>query len=373
MGLRYAPLNRVPTSLDLLLLVPGISPQMLFGRNQTTSIRIAAGDSEMGMPGSGTAGLAEFSRSQSAQIDRDLQPEGIELSAEDQAQLAALGWGSRLTVSSRERNINRGGQVKLPANHSNLQGLFAAASSRLEPSIATYLCLVRQFGVQAGSVSSFGSGREALALDAVELDFGRGASVTLSSLVELVDSHVVIPREGDAGVWIVNSPLSGSALEGEFATQVAALWEELTVSNEGFAVGKIHWRLADPALIALVPGLTPETRALLLEADQQEALGGSETAQVASLAQQLAGWYQENRLTRSQWQVVEREFTDGGDVFSAYVFGHAGDYRAIRWARVTLDASEKPPRQLDYREVLPPPPTLQALLAKLNENVLANP
>lgn len=373
LGLRYAPLNRVPGSLDLLLLVPGISPQMLFGRNQITSIRIAASDSGAGLPGSDASGLAEFSRSQSAQIDRDLQPEGIDLPVEDRAQLAALGWGSRLTVSSRERHVNRRGQAKLPANHSNLQALFSAVSTRLEPGIATYLCLARQFGVQAGSVSSFGVGREALSLDAVELDFGRGAAVNLASLVDLVDSHVLIPREGDAGVWIVNSPLQGSTMQGEFATQVAAMWEELTVASEPFAVGRIHWRLADPALIGLIPGLTPQTRDLLLAAEQDVSAGGMEAPTVMGLAQQLATWYQENRLTRSQWQVMEREFTDGGDVYSAYVFGHAGDYRAIRWAQVTLDASETPPRQLDYREVLPPPPTLQALLAKLNENVLANP
>ncbi len=373
LGLRYSPLNRVPTSLELLLLVPGFSPQQVFGRNQATSIRIVSGDGEDGALDSDASGLAQFGRSQAAQIERDLQPEGAELDAADRATILALGLTSRLTVSSRQRHVNRRGQPQLPVNHSNLQALFAAVSARLEPGIATYLCLARQYGVQPGSVTSFGSGRAALELDGVELDFSLAATANLASLVTLVDSHVAIPRGGDEGVWIVNSPLQAATLQGEFAAQVAAMFEELTVANEAFSVGKIHWRLADPALIALIPGLNPQTRELLLMADQDEAATAEETPAGTGLAQRLAVWYQAGRLTPSQWQVLERELTDGGDVFSAYVFGHAGDYRAIRWAHVSVDASEKPPRQLDYRELLPPPPTLQALLAKLNENVLANP
>ena len=373
LGLRYSPLNRVPTSLELLLLVPGFSPQEIFGRNQATSIRIVAGDGEEGALDSDASGLAQFGRSQAAQIERDLQPEGAELDAADRATIVALGLTSRLTVSSRQRHVNRRGQPQLPVNHSNLQALFAAVSARLEPGIATYLCLARQYGVQSGSVTSFSSGRAALELDDVELDFSQVATANLASLVTLVDSHVAIPRPGEEGVWIVNSPLQAATLQAEFAAQVAAMFEELTVSNEAFSVGKIHWRLADPALIALIPGLNPQTRELLLMADRDESVPAEETPGGSGLAQRLAVWYQEGRLTPSQWQVLERELTDGGDVFSAYVFGHAGDYRAIRWAHVSVDASEKPPRQLDYRELMPPPPTLQALLAKLNDNVLANP
>lgn len=366
-GLRYRPANHVPQTLDALLLVPGFSPRLLYGQRQTITIRIDAAATE-----SNVGDLADFSRSQQTQIDRDLQslPDSAG-AAMDRGLLLELGLTSRLTVSAKERHQNPAGQLKLPINHPDLQQLFAALSARVDPNLAAYLCLARQLGLHDDTTSPPGAGLRELAVDEVELDFSQPPTNSLTSLVQLIDSHVRVPQT-DGSFAVVRSPLRASELQDEFANRVSEVFAELTHAQQPVTDSRLHWHPADPELWRWIPGLTPETQTLFLEPDLSNSEGTGERP-TTSLAFQVATWYREGRIDASQWQIIERELTDGGDVFSAYVGAHAGDYRAFRWGHVIVDASEKRPQQVYYRELLPPPSTLQAVMATLNETALANP
>jgi hypothetical protein len=366
-GRRYRPANQVPDALETILLVPGFSPRLLFGQRESSTIW---SDAEL-TDDDANDDLSEFTRDQKAQIDRDLRSQvDSSLAAEDRDVWLELGLAQRLTTTAKERHQNREGQLKLPVNHADLQELFAAVSSRLEPNLATYLCLARQFGVREDATNPVDSSLPELSLNEVELDFSKPATTTLVSLVQLIDSHVQVPQLGGR-VAVVRSPLRASDLQDEFADRVSEMFEELTHAAQPVTDSRLHWRLADPQVFRWIPGMTAETQALLVASD----LANQEITDSDSkgLMHHAATWYQAGRLSSSQWQIVERELTDGGDVFSACVGAHAGEYRAFRWGRVIVDASEKTPRQVYYRELLPPPPTLQAVMAALNEIALANP
>lgn len=366
-GLRYRPANQVPQTLDALLLVPGFSPRLLYGHRQTTTIRIDAAATE-----SNADDLADFSSSQQTQIDRDLQSlPGSAGAALDRDLLLELGLTSRLTVTAKERHQNQAGQLKLPINHPDLQQLFAAVSARVDPNLAAYLCLARQLGVHDDIANPPGDDSRELAVDEVELDFSQPPTNTVASLIHLIDSHVRV-RQTDGSFAVVRSPLRASELQDEFASRVSEVFAELTHAQQPVTDSRLHWRQPDPRLWLWIPGLTPETQTLLLESDLANS-ERTEEGHTGSLAFQVATWYREGRVDASQWQIIERELTDGGDVFSAYVGAHAGDYQAFRWGHVIVDASEKRPQQVYYRELLPPPPTLQAVMATLNETALANP
>jgi hypothetical protein len=369
-GRHYRPANRWPATLDALLLDPQVTPTELYGRRHVLSIRLDDAATQSDSDFDSTADLTDFSRGQQQQIAHDLQPlRGVEGSpARDLVR--ELGWSHRLTVTSRERNITRDGRPQIPANHSDLPRLFSVLSARLDPAAATYVCLVRQYGVQEQLPSDFSAQVTAWELADVELDLSRPPSTQLSSLTSLLDSHVRIPQ-ADGTFRVVSSPWNAQALAGDFPTQVDRLFDQLTTAAAPTSLGRIHWRLADPQLFQWIPGLSPETRQWLLES---AAPADSLTAVPDQpLAARAAAAYQAGELSRSQWQILERELTDGGDVFSAFVCAHAGDYRAIRWAQVIVDASGPRPQQLYYREFMPPPPTLNAILAKLNDHVLATP
>ncbi len=368
-GLRYQPANRVPPTLDYLLLIPGFSPRVLYGQRQTMTIKIDAED-PLGVEGS--ADLADFTRSQQAQLDRDLQsPSNLSSDESDRDLLRELGLTHKLTTTAKERHHNHSGQLKLPVNHPDLQQLFAAVSSRVEPSLATYLCLARQFGVHDDATSTAGSSLRVLNLEEVELDFTQPPTNLFASLVQLIDSHVRVPQP-DGSVAVVRSPLRASELQDEFADRVSDVFANLTIAPQPVTDSRLHWRLADPQILRWIPGLTPETQALLLEHDSRD-LEPTNAKPNQGLAFQVATWYRSGRISSSQWQIIERELTDGGDVFSAYIGAHAGEYRAFRWGQVIVDGSAKQPQQVYYRELLPPPPTLQAVMAAINETALANP
>lgn len=367
-GVSYRPANQVPHTVDSLLLIPGFSPRQLYGQRQSTTIRV--GDTASGRSESAQA-LSDFTQSQQAQIDRDLQALPDSAGNEvDRSLLVEIGLVGRLTVTSKERHQNPAGQLKLPLNHPDLQQLFTAVSGRIDPNLATYLCLARQYGVQEDSVStpSSSSSSPELALDEIELDFSQPPRVALPSLVSLIDSYVRVPQ-AEGTFAVVRSPLGVAELQEEFALRVSDVFDELTAAERPVTESRIHWQLADPQLLMAIPGLTAETRVLLMGPEQwtNSTTGDSSTTR---LTQQAATWYRDGVLDRSQWQILDRELTDGGDVFSAYVGAHAGDYRAFRWGHVIVDASEKRAQQVYYRELLPPPPTVQAVMATLNEITL---
>ena len=151
-GLSYRTANQVPPTVDSLLLIPGFSPRQLYGQRQSTTIRV--GDTASDRSESAQA-LSDFTQSQQAQIDRDLQALPDSAGNEvDRSLLVEIGLVGRLTVTSKERHQNPAGQLKLPLNHPDLQQLFTAVSGRIDPNLATYLCLARQYGVQEDSVST---------------------------------------------------------------------------------------------------------------------------------------------------------------------------------------------------------------------------
>ena len=365
-GLRYQPANHVPARLDTLLLVPGISPSLLYGQRQMITIRV---EEETTSETESARSLADFGRSQQAQIDRDLQA-GAEATnnADEREVLWELGLMSRLTVTAAERHQNRNGRLKLPINHRDLTQLFAATSSRLDPNLATYVCLARQHGLQEETASALDANQREITLDEIELDLSQPATTEIASLISLIDSYVRVPQ-ADGSLALVRSPLRVADLQEEFAVRVSEVFEQMTAADRPVTESRLHWQLSDPALLAWIPGLSSETQILLRDL----AVSGTETPRetgMASLAAQAATWYRDGKLDRSQWQIVDRELTDGGDVYSAYIGAHAGDFRAFRWGQVMVDASGTQPEQVYYRELLPPPPTLQAVLATLNESAL---
>ncbi|MBL8890337.1 MAG: general secretion pathway protein GspK [Planctomycetaceae bacterium] len=369
LGLRYQPANHVPGTLDSLLLVPQFTPSLLFGQQQMLTVRLPSEAS----PGDEDAtAMSDFSRSQESQIDRDLRGLSDEVSdLVDRDGLFEFGLSSRLTVTAKERHQNRSGQLKIPINHADLQQLFAAVSSRVDPALGTYLCLARQYGLRDDETNPVGTNLRELPLAEVDLDFSRPPSNSIESLVHLMDSHVQVPQ-ADGSRVIVRSPLRIAALDEEFSSQVLLAFDELTEEDRPVTESRLHWLLTDPQLWQWVPGLSRATQQLLVERLGTNSTGATDERETR-LAYQLANWYREGRLSRQQWQILHQELTDGGAVYSANILAHAGEYRALRWGHAIIDASEKQTRQLYYRSFLPPPPALQSVMAALNETALAKP
>lgn len=367
-GYRYRPLNRVPSSIEPLMLVPGLPPQVWVGTRDHWNLSLENWYQDPNEQGGIDSALEGLNQLQEAQIERDLAPDLGENSATTRARVEALGLARFLTCWARERHVNVQGLPKIVVHQRDLQRLFSEVSTRLDPAAATYVCVARQFGVRDGQIESTSEGQTLASLDDISPDFGRPAAYNFSSLVALIDSHVQIPSDNNQ-ILIVNSPWTLRTAESDFPAKCQALFEQLTTAPELVTDSRLHWQEVDPDLLPWVPGLEESTRELLSETGV--AVGESSGA-TPGLAFQAATWFAEGRLSKSQWSLLDREFTDRSCVYSASIFSHAGDYRSIQWARVVIDASESPPRQVYCQEVLPPPPALPALSALIEYHVRSN-
>src|SRR5262245_44698417 len=115
--MRMGPLD----SLEELLLVRGVTPQLLFGNDRNRN-GILDPDEDDG----------------SGQVD--------------------LGWSAYLTVYSREQNIDSTGAARIHVNDQDLNGLYEKLNTALGQDMANFILAVRTYGLTSSSSGGSGSG-----------------------------------------------------------------------------------------------------------------------------------------------------------------------------------------------------------------------
>jgi len=162
----YQAKNNYLDSLDELLLVRGVTPQLLYG-----------GD-----------------RNRNGQID----------SGEDDGSGFGVGWSAYLTVYSRELNVDAKGNARIYVNDSDLQTLYTNLQSVVSADVATFVILYRKYGGTT-SLPNGAQTQPASGFDMSQLDLsgsssssgtsGGGASAggssnQISSLYDLIGAWV---------------------------------------------------------------------------------------------------------------------------------------------------------------------------------------
>src|SRR5262245_22885330 len=117
----YQAKNAPLDSLEELLLVKGVTPQLLFGND----------------------------------INRNgvLDPE-----EDDGSGVLDRGWAAFLTVHSREQNVDSQGNPRIFINDSDLQGLYTKLNTALGQDLANYILAYRQYGPASSQQGGSGQG-----------------------------------------------------------------------------------------------------------------------------------------------------------------------------------------------------------------------
>lgn len=315
--LSYSPRNAVPPVLEELLLIPGVTPELLLGEPGTAVPPNSTSRTRRDSRGS--------SRSPTATSTGNFRP-----------------WRDFLTVSSRERNENFQGQPRIYLNHPDLVDLHQQVTDRLGPAWANYVIAWRQFGPYRG--------RRATTIDAWQPDLNQPARFNFTTELELVGSRVPVSRE-NRNTKTLDSPLSAERVG--WTGELSRILDEVSIEKSPFLPGRVNIELAPREVLIGIPGMDVVMVDRILSSRTLSADGSHSHAHPAWLLEQ-------GIVDLAMMSRLLPRITTGGDVWSGEIAAWHQEYSLVVRDEFIIDAAGKTGRQLyckDLRDRPVPPST----------------
>ena len=309
----YAPRNGTPELIEELLLVKGVTRELLFGRDTTTVI---------------IGGDPEDARSVAP---RPSSPGRFQMEPQ-------RPWAALLTLYSAERNVTLDGVPRINLNDTDLANLRQRLVPVFDPDWVEFIIAYRQFGPYRGDRPAGQSSRP-------DFDPTRPGNFTIASVLDLIGAKVEVPgRNDDDKSVIVASPFRNdrSAMQQYLLrlmdTVCTGPWKRLE--------GTINVNRADEAVLRSVPGMDSVTATRILESRQNSGLVVDDLARA-----QVAWLLLEDVVSLPQLKALLPYLTAGGDVFRGEVVGYFDGRGPTARLELVVDATYDPPRQV-YRKDL---------------------
>lgn len=309
----YAPLNGPLESIDQLLLVRDVTPELLYGIDRDRNFVLDAAEAAAPTPGGvdNTDGV----------MDR--------------------GWAAYLTLYSAESTLTPEGEPKINVNGEDLEALHAQLVDALGLAEANFIVAYRQGGAEDGATTG-----EVLQPSAVQIDFTQPGSETIDSLLALVGTRTRIVNDATGGQrQVVETPFPESA--GAMLGYLPDLMDKLTVADAASYPGRLNINQAPRRLLAAVPNLPIEAVEQII--GLREFDPGPERPD-----RRHATWLlTENVLTLDQMRAIEPLVTAGGDVFRAQVVATFDDEGTAHRVEVVIDRTGATPAVVHAVDLTP--------------------
>lgn len=302
-----APKNGPLDTIEELLLVQGVTPQLLFGLDANRN------------------GLVD------ADEQLALLPEGID-NADGSFD---RGWSGYFTLYSGEGNTQASGAPKFNLNGDDLETLYSDLQGLGQADLATFVILYRQSGPYTGS----GQSSTPAAVGAP--DFTKQARYTFSTVLDLIGARTSATVQGST--LAIDSPIKNDPLQ--LGTQLPLIMDTLTTSTATVARGKLNVNQAPRALLLGVPGLTEE------QVDQILAVRYPEPSEEMPGSEYPTWLLTQSILTLDEMKAVFPLLTAQGDVYRAQIVGYYEQSGPAARVEVVIDATGTTPRRLLWREI----------------------
>lgn len=321
-----APRNSIPFDLEELLLVQGVTHFKLFGGSKNRTIYRDQRVSNVAPNASpGTAELPTYSSGTTL-------PE------------SAPPWSDFLTTYSGERNESFTGQPRIFVNQPSLDELHRLLSERISTSVADFVVLFRQFGASDDRLASSTTSE----LPGVTIDFSRPASVSIESLVDLMDSTVTVPATDDAKEIRLPSPLDSKSTKSP--EDLVRILDQITVTSNAQIRGRINVNTASETVLKTIPGFSETTvdgvvqaRPVLTSPDQRD---GRNPARLHPMWLLLEGLVDKPTMRKTL-----PFLTCGGDVIRAHIWGRIENDSPTFHYETVLDGTTAQCESLLHREL----------------------
>jgi type II secretory pathway component PulK len=316
---KNGPLN----SIEELLLVKGVTPQLLFGSDQNQN---GAGDD---------SGSASLSR----------------------------GWSDYLTIYGREVGTDSTGQLKVYINGDDVAAIYAALQgSEVGSEVAAYITAVKLFGstkldangnpIQKGKGKGGQQKVEVATLDALtsavetKLASTTSSGRAVNSVIDLVNTRVTLPGTaggggGQSATVVYNSPLNDPSKLREL---LPVLLDRVATKEAVEVVPRLNVNAAPREVILGLPGLT--------DADA-DAIVGARDGVVPGTAEYATGAWLVTaaNLTPEKFKAIEKYVTGRSMVYRVQSIGYLAGGGPVARVEAVIDTNLGAPRVIYFRDL----------------------
>lgn len=308
----YEPRNGQMTSLDELLLVRGVTPELLYGLDVNRNFVVDTNEV--------ARGALELIDNFNGQMNR--------------------GWIAYLTIHSLERLTSPDGERLVNVNSSDLQQLHDDLVRVLDEPSAKFIIAYRQFESAGEDASG-----QTVDVGSLDIDFEKEAENEIESLLDLVGARLTMQENEQAPVRIVESPWKDGP-----ATYRQSFLELLDRVSTGWGrrvAGRVNINLAARPVLMSVPSMTG------LFADQIISRRNVEV-DLATDDQRHAVWIlADGIVSLEEMKELEPYMTTRGDVFSCQVVGFFEAALPQARVRVVMERSSRSTRVSAWEDLGP--------------------
>ena len=305
----YTARNGPLVSLDELLLVRGITSELMDGQDDTESGRANSGDNNV--------------------TSRRIRSE---------ASSPSQGWRALLTVDSREGNLRRDGRPKINVNQESLETLHEQVAFEFGDDLAEFVVAYRS---QRPAANAVPDNRAASA--GIRASRNIAGTRRINSLYQLVGAAFAV--DGDVPDW--ESPWTIEPAD--LRRYLPELLDKLTTHDGRSREGRININLASREVLRTVPGLDESLIELIVGAQAWNSRGApvGNAANSATTAWLLI----EGHVDVAKMQQLDRYITARGDVYRGQVLGYFDEGETITRLETIIDATYQVPRVVSLQDL----------------------
>lgn len=306
----YAPKNGPLETVEELLLVRGVTPDLLFGRDVNRNGMIDVHEVDVPLNASLTTGDGSLDR----------------------------GWSGLLTLYSAEKNVDQFGLPRIDLNNEDLKTLHEELSEVFDPGWATFIVAYRQNGADSTeNPQTEPAGDQAL-------DFSRPARVPIVQVLDLIGINVRARLANNEGSVLIESPFADDPFA--MGVYLPTLMDNVTATADPIIPGRININQAPWSVLLAIPGMTEDIANAIVS--QRDMTG--QDVNDPNLAHET--WLLSRGIvTLDEMRLFMPYMTAGGDVFRAQVVGYFDRGNISARAEVVIDATSAYPRIVFWRDI----------------------
>lgn len=334
LGSPYEPNNGPFNTVEELLLVRGVVPELLFGADINRN------------------GQIDSHEEPARQRVQELLSQANSISGDEAINTGSLdrGWSAYLTLYSQENNLNINGEPRININSDDLQTLHQDLTAVFDPAVANFIILYRQGYEIVDTPQTDGIPQPA---SAVQIDFLREPERQFAQVLDLVGKRLLF--ESDLSSDEPIDILPAYPLDISLATTIDHLMDNASTNSNPTIPGRLNINQAPRLLLQGVPGLSDElidfiiqTRAVDPYQDQQNYYRHETWLLKQSGINFLLGGVP---FTLEDMKALQPFICGGGSVFRAQIIGYYEGGTASARGEVVIDATTVTPRIRLWRDL----------------------
>ncbi|MFV1964351.1 MAG: general secretion pathway protein GspK [Pirellulaceae bacterium] len=319
----YEPRNGPLQTVEELLLVRGVTPQLLFGVDFNRNAMVDAHEMSTGTPGSTSMAVSSMAVSSTDPSLGTGTPGLVE-----------RGWSAYLTLYSAEKNVDSEGYPRINLNGDDLQTLNDELAEVISQEWTNFILAYRIYGPAEGA----DGGGTTTSAESLELDLTQQPEQKLIQVIDLIGARISIEQQG-----VVESPFADDP--SAMATYLPSLMDYCTVVDARSIPARININRAPREILSGIPGMSEE---MVDEIMSRRNLVSAEE----DVSRQHETWIlSEAIVTLDEMRQLMPFVCAGGDVYRTQIVGYYQGGGPSARVELIFDATGDEPSVLFWRDI----------------------